>query len=48
MAEPKDPIALFAAEDNRDNFTTLAGARSIATTTIDSSHYAIVVAPVGY
>ena len=47
ITDPTDPIALFAAEDNRDNFTTLAGARSIATTTIDSSHYAIVVAPVG-
>ena len=47
ITDPTDPIALFAAGDNLGGFTTLAGARSIATTTIDSSHYAIVVAPAG-
>ena len=44
ITDPTDPIALSAVTDGQDNFTRLAGAISIATTTIDSSHYAIVVA----
>ena len=47
ITDPTDPIAVSAATDNQNNFTRLAGAYSIATTTIDSSHYAIVVAPAG-
>ena len=44
ITDPTDPIAVSAATDNQNGFTRLAGAISIATTTIDSSHYAIVVA----
>ena len=47
ITDPTDPIALFAAGDNQGNFRTLASARFITTTTIDSSHYALVVAPSG-
>ena len=44
ITDPTDPIAVSAATDGQNSFTRLAGAISIATTTIDSSHYAIVVA----
>ena len=44
ITDPTDPIALSAVTDGQDNFTRLGGARSIATTTIGSSHYALVVA----
>ena len=44
ITDPTDPIAVSAAGDNLGGFTRLAGAIFIATTTIDSSHYAIVVA----
>ena len=47
ITDPTDPIAVSAVTDNHNNFTILSNAYSITTTTIDSSHYAIVVAPAG-
>ena len=43
VTNPASPSYVAHATDGQDGFTTIAGARSIATTTIDSSTYALVV-----
>ena len=44
ITDINNPIAASAAIDGQDNFVALKGARDIATTTIGSSTYALVVA----
>ena len=48
ITDPTDPIPVSIAEDNKNGFTSLAGAFSITTIPpSSSSHYAIVVASSG-